>query len=128
MVSSVTANSHPAPERGRMQANAYSPYALKDLHQAIDLIDRKIAYGRILETFESEEAREIHLRKLSSKRAALVRSALALTAQGVRCDPRFLPRSFIHPVQGEADSVAASPTVAAATKGRIPPRRRQKRS
>lgn len=28
-----------------MEANAYSKYALKDLHQSIDLIDRKIAHS-----------------------------------------------------------------------------------
>ncbi len=92
-----------------MQANAYSPYALKDLHQAIDLIDRKIAYGETWESFESQEAREIHLRKLSRKRAALVKSALALTHLGVRCDPQFLPRSFIHPVPDGASSPKESP-------------------
>jgi len=111
-----------------MQANAYSPYALKDLHQAIDLIDRKIAYGKTREAFESREAREIHLRKLSSKRAALVKSALALTDMGVRCDPRFLPRSFIHPVQNEANSAVVSPVVVDETKSKKPVRPRQKRS
>ena len=110
-----------------MQANAYSPYALKDLHQAIDLIDRKIAFGRNGERFPSQEAREDHLRKLSTKRAALVKSALALTNLGVRCDPQFLPRSFIHIVQEEAESVAAGP-VQEKAKTRKPARPRQKRS
>lgn len=111
-----------------MQANAYSSYALKDLHQAIDLIDRKIAHGRTLEVFESQEALDIHLRRLSSKRAALVKSALTLTNLGVRCDPKFLPRSFIHLVQDEVDSVAASPVVAGGTEDKAPPRHRKKRS
>ncbi|HEX4039091.1 MAG TPA: hypothetical protein VHX37_13605 [Acidobacteriaceae bacterium] len=110
-----------------MQANAYSPYALKDLHQAIDLIDRKITYCNTWETFESQEAREVHLRKLSTKRAALVKSALALAALGVRCDPQFLPRSFIHPVGEEANSVAAAPAVAEAAKATKPPRPPRKR-
>lgn len=111
-----------------MQANAYSPYALKDLHQAIDLIDRKIIYCTNWETFESQEARETQLRKLSSKRAALVKSALALTNLGVQCDPQFLPRSFIHLVQDEGDSRAAKPIAAVETGSRKPPRPRQKRS
>ena len=111
-----------------MQANAYSSYALKDLHQAIDLIDRKIVYCRNWETFESQEAREIQLRKLSSKRTTLVKSALALTNMGVRCDPQFLPRSFIHPVQDEANSVAAGQIVAEGTKSPKKPRPRQRRS
>lgn len=111
-----------------MQANAYSPYALKDLHQAIDLIDRKISYCNTGETFESQEARDIHLRKLSTKRAALVKSALALAALGVRCDPQFLPRSFIHPVQDESQSTAVEPIAAEEAKTARPPRPRRKRS
>lgn len=94
-----------------MQPNAYSSYALRDLHQAIDLIDRKIVYCRDGERFESQEARAIQMRKLSSKRAALVKSALTLAALGVRCDPKFLPRSFIHLVQGEAISIPAGATI-----------------
>ena len=97
-----------------MQANAYSQYALKDLHQAIDLMDRRISYCHTLERFESEAAREAHSRKLSSKRAALVKSALTLAALGVRCDPKFLPRSFIHVVQEKSKSVPTGPAVAQA--------------
>lgn len=82
-----------------MQANWYSPFALKDLHQAIDLLDRKIAHCNTWETFVTQEARDVQLRKLSTKRAALVKSALALTDLGVRCDPKFLPRSLVQPVQ-----------------------------
>lgn len=92
--------------------NAYSPYALKDLYQAIDLIDRKIANGRPLETLESQRARKIHLRDLSKRRAALVNSAIVLINLGVRCNPRFHPRSFIHPVQAEDGSGIASPAPA----------------
>lgn len=111
-----------------MQANAYSSYALKDLHQAIDLIDRKITYCRNWETFASQEGREVQLRKLSSKRAALVKSALALTDLGVRCDPQFLPRSFIQPMAGEAGSEEAAAAGSAGTKTTKSPRPRQKRS
>lgn len=125
MPPSTTANLHPAPLRGRMQANAFSPYALKDLHQAIDLIDRKLAFARAGETFASEEARELHLRRLSSKRAALVKSAHALTALGVQCDPQFLPRSFVHPVEGEAPSAPPPPPEAKISAK--PARPRQKR-
>ncbi len=110
-----------------MQANAYSQYALKDLHQAIDLMDRKISYSTTLEAFDSQTAREAHLRKLSSKRAALVKSALTLAALGVRCDPRFLPRSFIHVVQDEGVSVPEGSAVAEGTETRKPSGRRSKR-
>lgn len=109
-----------------MQANAYSPYALKDLHQAIDLMDRKIIYCTTLEAFETQEAREAHLQKLSTKRAALVKSALALTNLGVRCDPRFLPRSFTQAVRGEAHSVVVSPVADDGVKTMKLPRPRRK--
>lgn len=111
-----------------MQANAYSQYALKDLHQAIDLMDRKISYSTTLEAFESQAAREAHLRKLSTKRAALVKSALTLAALGVRCDPKFLPRSFIHLVEEESNCVPAGPAaVAEGAETTRPPRQQSKR-
>ncbi|MGA7524874.1 MAG: hypothetical protein WBW84_20660 [Acidobacteriaceae bacterium] len=98
-----------------MQANVYSQYALKDLHEAIDLIDRKIHHCRTFEVFDSQEAREGTVLKLSTKRAALVKSAQALTALGVKTDPKFLPRSFIHPVEGEGQPVAAGEAAPAET-------------
>ncbi|MGC2637667.1 MAG: hypothetical protein WA294_10850 [Acidobacteriaceae bacterium] len=110
-----------------MQANAYSQYALKDLHQAIDLMDRKITYCNTLEAFESEAAREAHFRKLSSKRTALVKSAMTLAAMGVHCDPKFLPRSFIHIAPEEANSVAAGAAVAQAAGTEKSPSSRRKR-
>ena len=101
-----------------MEANSYSKYALKDLHQAIDLLDRKISHCRALEPFDSQGERDATLRKLDTKRTALVKSALALTSLGVGSDPKFLPRSFIHPVP-PADSVAVEQgPVAAARKPR----------
>ena len=111
-----------------MQTNTYSPYALKDLYQAIDLMDRKISHGQTWETFASEEARDTYLRKLSTKRAAHVKSALVLTNLGVRCDSQFLPRSFIHPVQDEAGSGIEASAVTEETKNQKPLRPRQKRS
>ena len=116
MVFSTTVNSHSAEQRGYMQANAYSPYALKDLHQAIDLIDRKIVYCRNWEAFVSQDAREIQLRKLSTKRDALVKSALTLAGMGVRCDPKFLPRSFIHLAENEANAIPADTAIAEGAK------------
>jgi len=110
-----------------MQANAYSQYALNDLHQAIDLMDRKIVHCNTLESFASEAAREAHLRKLSSKRTALVKSALTLAALGVRSDPKFLPRSFIHIAQQESNSVPAGHPGADGAATTKPPSRRGKR-
>ena len=91
-----------------MQANSYSPYALKDMYQTIDLIDRKIASSISWETFASQDAREAQLRKLSTKRAALVKSALALTNLGVECDSRFLPRSFAQTTEEQGGTMKAS--------------------
>lgn len=89
--------------------NAHRPYALKDLYQAIDRIDQKMAYDRTRETAESQADLALHLRTLSTERASLVNSALVLTNLGVRCNPRFLPRSFIHPVQDRPGYSKASP-------------------
>lgn len=91
-----------------MEANSYSKYALKDLYDAINLIDRKINYCKTLETFDSQETRESALKKLSTKRASLVKSSLALTALGVKTDPGFLPRNFIHPVTDAETNVPAA--------------------
>jgi hypothetical protein len=56
-----------------MEANPYSKYALKDVHQSIDLIDRKITHCRNFEKLDSAEIRESALRKLSTKREALAK-------------------------------------------------------
>ncbi len=77
-----------------MKAIADGKYVLRDLHQEIDLFDRKIAYCRSLQTFESEPERASALQKLVTKRESLVKTALAMAGRGVECDPKYLPRSF----------------------------------
>lgn len=94
-----------------MQASVYSQYALKDLHEAIDLIDRKIHHCTTFEVFDTTEARDSTLQKLSTKRAALVKSAQTLTAMGVKSDPKFLPRSFIHAVEAEGEPMVPAEAV-----------------
>jgi hypothetical protein len=74
-----------------------SKSALKDLHQQIDLFDRKIAYCQNHEKFDSEEARAVALKKLVTKRESLVKAALGMASRGVVCDPKYLPRSFTAP-------------------------------
>jgi hypothetical protein len=69
-------------------------YALKDLHKEIDLFDRKIAYCRNYEKFDSESSRSSALQKLVTKREALVKMALGMASRGVEFDPQYLPRSF----------------------------------
>ena len=77
-----------------MQVSSDNKYALKDLHQEIDLFDRKIAYCQNYEKFDSENARAAALQKLATKRESLVKNALSMASRGVVCDPKYLPRSF----------------------------------
>lgn len=111
-----------------MQTNSYSPYALKDMYQSIDLIDRKIAHGTAWETFDSQDARDAYLRKLSTKRAGLVKSALMLANLGAQCDPQFLPRSFTVSLQDETSSPATNPAVAKKANRKSPARPRLKKA
>jgi len=69
-------------------------YYLRDLHQEIDLYDRKLAYlGHYVE-FPSPADREEAENKLLAKRAPLERTALELVASGVEYEEKDLPRSF----------------------------------
>ena len=77
-----------------MPAKPDSKYALQDLHVEIDLFDRKIAYCRTNEKFDSEQDRASALQKMVTKRDALVKAALAMAGRGIECDPKYLPRSF----------------------------------
>ncbi len=67
---------------------------LNDLHKEIDYFDRKIAYCRDVEKFESEAERSSALHKLETKRGTLVKAAAEITALGVQFNPKYLPRSF----------------------------------
>jgi hypothetical protein len=78
-----------------MQANAYSKYALKDLHHSIALIDRRIVDCGNDGKFDSAESREVALQKLEHKRAALVKAALVLSGLGVTYDADFLSRPSV---------------------------------
>lgn len=69
-------------------------YFLRDLHQEIDLYDRKLAYLDKFEEFASAEEREQAEKKLLAKRAPLEKTALQLVASGVEYDQKDLPRSF----------------------------------
>lgn len=106
-----------------MQANAYSKYALRDLHQSIGLVDRKINYCRDFEKFPSLEDRESALRKLAHKRAALSKAANVLTELGVSYDPKAPLHSYIHLVEGERNSLAPGK----AEESKFPAPRRKRR-
>jgi hypothetical protein len=77
-----------------MPARPASKYELNDLHQEIDLFDRKIAYCEKHEAFDSDQARAAALQKLVTKRESLVKAALEMARKGIECDPKYLPRSF----------------------------------
>ncbi len=77
-----------------MQVRPDSKYALKELHEEIDLFDRKIAYCENHEQFDSQQARASARQKLVTKRESLVKAALAMASRGIECDPKYLPRSF----------------------------------
>lgn len=71
-----------------------SRFALKELHQEIDFLDRKIAYCQNYERFDSEQIRAAALKKLVTKRESLVKTALGMASRGIVSDPKYLPRSF----------------------------------
>lgn len=77
-------------------ATRHDKYFLRDLHQEIDLYDRKLAYLDKYEDFASEAAREEAANKLLAKRATLEKTARELAASGVEYREEELPRSF-HP-------------------------------
>lgn len=90
-----------------MQANAYSKYALRDLHEAISLIDRKINHYSHFASFASPEDRECILKKLSHKRAALAKAVIVLTGLGVSYALRPPSPAIIHLVKSRRKSLAS---------------------
>lgn len=69
-------------------------YFLRDLHQEIDLYDRKLAYlGRFVE-FATPGEREEAEKTLLARRAPLEKAALELVASGVAYEAKDLPRSL----------------------------------
>src|ERR1700758_5308210 len=72
----------------------HDKYFLRDLHQEIDLYDRKLAYLDKYGEFASDADREEAEKGLRTKRDPLERTALELVASGVEYDEKDLPRSF----------------------------------
>lgn len=91
-----------------MQANAYSKYALRDLHESISLIDRKINHYSHFAAFASPEDRECVLKKLSHKRAALAKAVIVLTGLGVSYAVRTPSPSDIQLIKSRRKSPASS--------------------
>jgi len=69
-------------------------YFLRDLHQEIDLYDRKLAYLDKFVEFASSVDREEAKSRMLAKRAPLEKTALELVASGVEYEEKDLPRSF----------------------------------
>ena len=69
-------------------------YFLRDLHQEIDLFDRKLADLDKYVQFAGPSERQEAEKRLNTKRASLERTALELAASGVEYQESDLPRSF----------------------------------
>ena len=69
-------------------------YFLRDLHQEIDLYDRKLAYLDRYVDFASPGDRAEAEKKMLAKRAHLEKTARDLVALGVEYEDKDLPRSF----------------------------------
>ncbi|MFC5862838.1 hypothetical protein ACFPT7_11090 [Acidicapsa dinghuensis] len=69
-------------------------YFLRDLHQEIDLYDRKLSHLKNYVEFASAADREEAQKKLITKRATLEKAARDLVASGVEFEEKDLPRSF----------------------------------
>ena len=76
------------------KTSSHDKYFLKDLHQEIDLYDRKLAHLENYAEFASPAEREEAKAKLITKRAALEKAAKELAAQGIEFSEADLPRSF----------------------------------
>lgn len=106
-----------------MQLVQPSKYHLKNLHQEIDLYDRKIAHCQTYEKFDSEAERSIAVAKLAKKRKGLVESAAAMASTGIEYDPNQLPRSL---KSAETSTVSPStPSVSQINKVASPAERRR---
>jgi len=72
----------------------HDKYFLRELHQEIDLYDRKLAYLDKFVEFASSTDREEAKSRILAKRAPLEKTALQLAASGVEYEEKDLPRSF----------------------------------
>ena len=91
-----------------MPKHPANKYHLKDVHQEIDYLDRKIAYAQTLEKFDSEADREAAIKKLRTKRDPLVNAARELADQGVEWEAKDLPRSFAAEPSAQAEHAPSS--------------------
>lgn len=76
------------------RATPRDKYFLRELHQEIDLYDRKLAYLNKYTYFASQAERQEAANKLSAKRDLLEATARELASSGVEYRKEELPRSF----------------------------------
>lgn len=97
-------------------------YYLKTVHEEIGLFDRKLAHLLKYEVFESDEARDAAVRKLTRKRDTLVEAARRMVEEGVEFNTSDMPRSIMpegaevtvaEPAKETAAESAPSPAAAA---------------
>ena len=77
-----------------MRTVVQDKYFLRDLHREIDLYDRKMIHLTKHEPFATDALREAAVRKLATKRDALVVTARTLHASGIEFADHELPRSL----------------------------------
>jgi hypothetical protein len=92
-------------------------YYLKNVHEEIDLFDRKLAHILNFESFDNEAERDAAAHRLTVKRNALVMTARRLADKGIEYNQNELPRS-LRPK--DAPGVTAPQVVEAAPKGEKP--------
>lgn len=94
-------------------------YQLKSIHEEISLFDRKLAHLLKYDVFETEAARATAVKKLNAKRELLVKSALAMSAEGIEFSPSELPRSM-RPDDAKDIEVPEAPVEQAAAAPELP--------
>ena len=77
-----------------MRTIVQDKYFLRDLHREMDLYERKLIHISKHEPFDTDALREAAVRKLSTKRDALVVTARSLHANGIEFADHELPRSL----------------------------------
>lgn len=77
-----------------MRTIVQDKYFLRDIHREIDLYDRKLVHLSKHESFDTEALRDAAVRKLVTKRDALIVTANTLRANGIEFADHELPRSL----------------------------------
>lgn len=77
-----------------MRTIVQDKYFLRDLHREIDLYDRKLVHLSKHESFDTDALRDAAVRKLVTKRDALIVTARSLHANGIEFSDHELPRSL----------------------------------